>query len=458
MSKGTEKFWTHLLTVAAFVALFLGWVGFILYKAGALPTFEGSYAFTVDVDSASLLAPGARVTVAGAEVGKIDKIGRSSDGAGAQLTLRLFDKKVFPLPSDSKLQIRSRSPVGENYVSIDVGKAGTTIADGGTMARADVAPLVDVDEILSVLNGSRKADAQRMLANFGEALTGRGRSLNQTLAGASPTVHYGAQVVDVLHRQRETVASLVDHLGRVTAAVGERGAAIHQIADRGLVAMTAIADRDRALASTLRELPPTLAEIKSATQTVGNVSDKATPVVANLASAVVDLRPAVQALPRSAKSGRAVIARLSAANPTLDKVLRSGTAAMKPLKAALPNLRSTFCQLTPMLRYLLPYKHDLLQFPIHLGSAANPYDATGHLVNLVPLLNEGSVSGAPPQVQNAVKTLLQSGLFLPQKTTNFDPYMKPGQIGKAASTGSEPSGPASIAKSGYTYPHVEADC
>jgi hypothetical protein len=94
----------------------------------------------------------------------------------------------------------------------------------------------------------------------------------------------------------------------------------------------------------------------------------------------------------------------------------------------------------------------------HLGSGSNSYDPTGHLLRLIPVVNENSLSGAPPAILDATRTLLQSGAFLPQKTINYDPFMKPGEIGKTASTGSYPYGPASLKASGYKYPHVTADC
>lgn len=461
MSKGRDGFLGHTLTLAAFVAVFLGWCGFILYQAGVLPTFSKSYTVKADVPTAGLLTPGARVTVAGVEVGSVREIQRaSSTGPGAVLTLKFTDDRVTPLPKDSTIAVRTRSQVGEQYVSIDVGRSTNMLKAGDTLASSQAEPLVDVDQILSVLSGKRREEARTMLEDTGLALTGRGKDLNATLSGVYPVVRNGKAVVDVLHRQRGTVAQLVDQLGRVTAAVGDRGTAIHTIADQGVTALRAIGARDTELASTLRELPATLAEVRKATATVASVSDRAAPVVSNLAGALADVRPAVQDLPSAAKDGRAVVNTLHTVNPALDRLLRSATAATKPLPAALPNVRTVFCQLNPALRYLEPYKEDLLQSAFHLGSASNAYDATGHLVRLLPIVNENSLSGAPPAVLDAAHKLISTGDFVPQKVINYDPYMKPGQIGKSSATGSHgyPSGPEELKASGYKYPHVTADC
>lgn len=459
MSKGREGFFGHVVTVALFTAVFLAWCGFILYQAGALPSFTNSYEVKADVASAALLTPGARVTIAGAEVGSVAKVERADEvGPGSRLTLDITDERVTPLPVDSRLQIRTRSQVGENYVSISVGKEDASVPDGGTLAASQADQLVDVDRVLSVLSGDTKERARTMLRELGSTLTGRGDELNQTLSAASPVVRQGSTVVDVLHRQRTTVAQLVDQLGRVSAAVGERGAAIETIADRGTTALQAIADRDRELSASVRELPSTLTSVRRASATVGAVTGRVAPVVTNLSDAVRRLRPAVRALAPAARDGRAVVASLAKANPELDSLLKNATRATKLLPATLPQIRGIFCQLNPALRHILPYKEDLLQSAFHLGSGSNSYDATGHLVRLVPLLNEGSLSGAPPAVLAAGRTLLASGAFLPQKLTRYDPFLKPGEIGKNVAKPSDPTGPKSLRDSGFKYPRVEADC
>ncbi|WP_372787856.1 MlaD family protein [Paraconexibacter sp.] len=459
MSKGRDGFAGHLLTVALFTGVFVAWCGFILYQAGALPSFNKPYEVKAQVASAALLTPGARVTVAGVEVGSVTKVERADPlGPGSRLTLDITDDRVTPLPTDSRLQIRTRSQVGENYVSIDVGKEDSSVPSGGSLAPEQADQLVDVDQVLSVLSGPTKQRARTMLRELGTTLAGRGKDLNRTLSAANPVVRQGSKVVSTLHRQRTTVAQLVDQLGRVSAAVGERGTAIESIAYRGTTALQAIADRDAELASSIRELPSTLASVRRASTTVGSVSGRVTPVVTNLADAVRRLRPAVEALTPAARDGRALIASLSRANPELDRLLRGATRATKLLPNALPKVRGVFCQLNPALRHVLPYKDDLLESAFHLGSGSNSYDATGHLVRLVPLLNEGSLSGAPPAVLEASKTLLASGAFLPQKLTRYSPFLEPGEIGKNVAKPSDPSSPATLRDSGFKYPRVKADC
>ena len=128
---------------------------------------------------------------------------------------------------------------------------------------------------------------------------------------------------------------------------------------------------------------------------------------------------------------------------------------------ALPNIGQILCELNPLLRYAAPYEEDLLQVLFHLSSSSHAYDATGHTIRLSPIVNENTLMGSPPQVLAASRTLLQSGAFTGQtKKINYDPYMRPGTIGKSNSlnSGGNVTGPASLKASGFKYPRVEADC
>jgi hypothetical protein len=58
-----------------------------------------------------------------------------------------------------------------------------------------------------------------------------------------------------------------------------------------------------------------------------------------------------------------------------------------------------------------------------------------------------------------MKVLLQSGLFMASKSTAYDPYMKPGQIGTTvAPRNGKPRNADEWTAMGGKYPRVKADC
>jgi phospholipid/cholesterol/gamma-HCH transport system substrate-binding protein len=460
MNKGRGGVTGHMITIAIFAAVFLVWCLYIFYESGALPTVGKKYTVNAIVPTSALLTPGARVTVAGAEVGSVKSIQRADDvGPNAKLELEITDDRVTPLPDDSVVQIRTRTQVGENYVSVRVGKAARTVADGGELGLANAEELVSVDQILSVLQGETRDRTRTLLREFGAALSGRGAELNQTISGFNDFAKHSGDLVGALHQNRDDTANIVDHLGRLMSAVGDRGAALDTIASRGYTAFRAIGDRDAQLVATLRELPSTLASVRRATTTIGDVSDRSTPVVSNLAAAVADLEPAVRDFAPTAEAGLRLVRSIDPARVPVGNALQALARVGRTLPAAGGPIEQTVCSLNPALRFLNPYAKDLLTPVWGLGAASNSYDATGHLIRMAATENETALSGAPPEVLKAAKVLLQSGLLIPSKSTAYDAYMKPGQIGKAAAPrNGKPDNADEQTAMGYKYPRVTADC
>lgn len=455
----------HVTVVLGFVVTFAALFIYILYQAGAIALFQTTYDVNALVPSANFLAPGARVTAAGAEVGRVTSVTRTGPlSPDAKIAMRLTDDRVFPLPSDSEIQLRTRSQVGENYVNIVVGAAKTTIPNHGSLGLDHAAPFVSTDQVLDILHGRTRQQARTLLQQLGTDLLGRGQQLNQTLGSTSVFVDQGVQMLNTLVPQRAQIGQLVDQLGHLTAAIGDRTQAIEVTARQGTATLQALAAREGQLTQVLHDLPGLMSAVRSTTDVVGNVSDHAAPVVSNLAAATAQLRPAVAALAPAARDGRTVITSLQDAIPSLDALLKAAPPAIGSSRngstgvlADVTPIRSVFCQLNPALTYLKPYTASFWSIIPHLGSSSNPYDAIGHIVRLVPLINENSLAGAPPAIEQAAHQLLSSGLFLPDKVISLNPYPKPGAVGNDIAHSGDPSTPAQFGKT-YTYPRIHAAC
>ncbi|MCW3016198.1 MAG: virulence factor Mce family protein [Solirubrobacterales bacterium] len=444
----------HLLTaVLAGAAAFAAFAGF--YVTGGGVDLRGGYQLNAIVPTSASVTAGSRVTMAGVRVGRITGVRRS--GAGTAIEMHITDDRVVPLPADSRVTLRQRTPVGENYVSITPGSSTVRVPSGGALRSAD--EYVDLDQILSILSGPQKARARALIQGTAAGVRGRGDGLNELLGGAAGTLSSGSGVLDSLAVNRQHVAQLVVRLGAVSSAVGERAASVRVIADKGLASLRAVARRDQALSRLLGELPGTLDQVRATSTRLSTVSRVAAPVVANLAAGLKEVRPAVRSLRPAAQEGRAVVRGLSATAPGLGRTLRRAQSLSAPLAAALPQLRLALCQVNPAVRYLKPYAPDLSSWFIGLGSASNSYDAIGHLIRLTPIVNENSVVGLPDNVSRAAHTLLRAGFLSKVSGLTLRPYPQPGMVGKdAAGPGDTLTGPADVAASGYRFPHVEADC
>jgi len=447
--------------IAWFVVTVGGSVALCVWLMGInnqLPTFGSKYEVNTVLSTVAALSKDSKVTMSGVTVGKVGAIKRK--GVGAEVTLRITDERVTPIPADSRIALRMRTPLSENYFEISPGASRSRLPSGSTVPVNQTNQYVDVDEILSTLQGTTRIRARKLLQGVGGAVDGRGEDLNRLIAGAAGTVSDGSRFMRTAARNRKAVRRVVLQLANVTGAVGERYEAIEEVGTQGLAALRAVAGRDRALRSTLNELPSTLGQVRATTQTLDSVSRTATPVVRNVQGALHDLRPAVKRLRPATRIGRDVVSQLGAAAPGLASTLRRVRSLSGPTAAALPQVTKALCQLNPIVRYARPYTDDIIQTIVGLFSGSNSYDALGHTLRMAPTLNDSSIVGAPPEVNRAAHTLLHTGLFAKTRgSLTWDPYPPPGQIGKSSAAGRKLlMGPKDLAASGYKYPRTHADC
>jgi phospholipid/cholesterol/gamma-HCH transport system substrate-binding protein len=449
----------HVVTVVICAVVAFGWLAFIFVKSGVVTQLDGSgYQLHVMMPTAASLTDGDRVTMAGIQVGEITGVTR--DNFDADVSVTLTDSRVYPIPADSRIEIRQHTPVGENYLSITRGTSSRMLPSGSVVPLSQTNEYVDVDQILSVLQGQTRDRARQLFESLGGSLGGRGGQLNTVVGQAAGAISNVSELTDdVLYPDRSSVGDLVQALGSVASAIGSRSQDITTIANQGITALTALRNRDRALAQTLDVLPATLTRLHALADTLGSVSGQATPVLTNLANAVTALKPAILALPAASKEGRSVLSSLSTAAPELRGTLTQATALSKPLSSVLPTVRSTLCQVNPMLRYAQGRAYPILSILLGLGSASNSYDATGHLIRLFPVVGATSAAGLPTSVEQAELNLLNSDILGPSTALSYDAYPQPSALGTDHADPSGPQGPSQVqAKSGYVYPHVTAEC
>jgi phospholipid/cholesterol/gamma-HCH transport system substrate-binding protein len=436
--------------------LAFGLLLFYLGIGGGLPSLHKTYHVRALLPTSGSLTQGARVTMAGARVGRIASVSRR--GLGALVDMQIDDGRVTPIPRDSRVLLRDRTPVGESYLTIFPGRSRAKLPSNGVLPMTQADDHVDVDQLLSVFQGQTRERARQLIQGLGGALAGQGRRLNTLVGGTAGALGQGSLVVRTLANDRAQVGRLVQQLGDVAAAVGERGTAVMQLGRQGLASFRAIASRDDALRRLLDELPSTLAQVHTTATTLSSVTDRAAPVVANLAVALREVRPAVRRLYPAAQVGRSAVRELGAAAPSLQVTLRRLEELAAPAASALPQVRSTLCQVNPVIRYAKPYIPDITTAVVGLSSASNSYDALGHLIRLTPIITDNTLVGLPANVSTAAHTLLHAGLLSKSNGLSWDPYPAPGQTGVSSASGKTVLGPEALGKTGYKYPRILADC
>jgi phospholipid/cholesterol/gamma-HCH transport system substrate-binding protein len=154
---------------------------FLAYNANNGLPFVSTYNLKARVPNANALVKGNEVRIGGARVGVVKSVVPVQTGGGgvaAELSLSL-DKNVEPLPLNSTMIIRPKSPLGLKYLQIVPGNSSKGFAAGETIPLSAARPEpVDIDQFFDMFDEKTRTAIQRNLAGFGNALAGRGPQIN----------------------------------------------------------------------------------------------------------------------------------------------------------------------------------------------------------------------------------------------------------------------------------------
>lgn len=446
---------SHLLTTLGGALFVVAALTGLMFYAGIWRTGSG-YEVSAFVANARGIAKDSTVTIAGLKAGRVTRIRRN--GTDAILTMRI-DRGPTPLPVDSKVQLRLRSLAGEAYVQVFPGHSPQRVRAGGSLGLAQSEEYTEVDQILSRLAGPGERRTRDALQGAGGSLDGQGRRLNRTLGGAAALVTDSPPLTSTMAVHRRQLADIVQNLGVVMRAVGDRTAAVAGFARGARTTFRAVGARDVALGRTLRQLPGLVRSVRATSRTIDATAPRISPAVDHLAGAMRRITPAVRRLGTASRSGLRMVDALGDASPALRTTLRHVETLRGPAVAALPQLHALTCQVNPMLRYIEPYAKDLGAFFEDFGAAVNWYDTAGHqlMVSLEAPPN-GLLRGVANQpASDAVQTLLNFGVLNRTGTENgYDARPLPGQMGDTV-RGRGLTGPAQFGAR-FTYPRVTADC
>jgi ABC-type transporter Mla subunit MlaD len=171
---------------------------FLAYNANNGLPFVSSYDLTARVPNANALVKGNEVRIGGARVGTVRSVDpvQLEDGAVvADLALQL-DKSAEPLPVDSTMIIRPKSPLGLKYLQIVPGESSESFESGDTIPLEAARPEgVDIDQFFTMFDEPTRDAIKRNLSGFGTALGGRGAQLNNAFGALRGLVESGQPVL-----------------------------------------------------------------------------------------------------------------------------------------------------------------------------------------------------------------------------------------------------------------------
>jgi len=231
----------HELAVGALLIIALAILAYLAVQVGAFRMQAGKYHVQAVFEHAGGVVEGALVSVAGVDVGSVDRIWVEDNQAWMELAI---DEDLL-LPRDTSAAIRARSVLGEKYVQLIPGAAqGTQLADGDRIA-ATVGQ-VEIDEMVNAMGPLVAAvdpdDMAAALSTISDALADDPERLERMLGDTEAMLHNlrvaseqapalvteGRQAVAELRGMAAELRPMID---RSDALLGELERAVGPMAD-----------------------------------------------------------------------------------------------------------------------------------------------------------------------------------------------------------------------------------
>jgi ABC-type transporter Mla subunit MlaD len=296
---------------------------FLSYNANSGLPFVPTYDLTVRVPDAAGLVRGNEVRIGGKRVGVIEEI-RAVAGEGGTDPVSELDVALLttlePLPADSVVTVRPRSPLGLKYLELKPGVSDDGVEAGTTLPLRAARPIVELDQVINAFDASSRRALREVLDGLAPGFAGRGAEFNVLLAEAPGLLRdagrVAANVSDPDTRLRRLVVS-ADRLTGELAPVAATGGSALEHADTTAGALDAAGP---ALGETIGETPPTQAAAISAFR-------EARPLLTDAATLARDIRPGVRLLPRAAEE--------------LDRALDEGVPVLRRAVALAARLEDT---------------------------------------------------------------------------------------------------------------------
>jgi phospholipid/cholesterol/gamma-HCH transport system substrate-binding protein len=381
----------RLLTMVAFAASCIGLLLFLWISFGGTTSLSPrGYEISAEFNDATELGSQADVRISGVDVGKVISVSLDRH-TGLTRAVMEIDPQFAPRPINTRAILRQKTLLGETYIELSPGSpSARKLPDGTTLPRGQIAPTVQLDEILSTFDPKTRQAFETWMQQDGIALTNRGEDLNAALAELYPFATNVDSVLAVLNRDSAATSTLLNDGGQVFSAIAHSPAALQQLIVNANGAFSATAAQSTALAQTIQAFPPFLLATKTTVDRVARFAQTTKPLVDELRPAAVQLSPALKSLAVLAPQLKSLLVNVGplthaskAGVPALERFLDD---SVPLLTRATPYLGGVI----PVIDYINTYRREIAGFFAN-GTASGQATAPG-LVNSSKLLHYVRIS------------------------------------------------------------------
>jgi phospholipid/cholesterol/gamma-HCH transport system substrate-binding protein len=292
-----------------------------------------------ELSTAQAVTPGQgqTVNVAGVEVGEISGV-RLEDGK-AIVTLKLEEDSV-PVYRNASVLLRPKTGLKDMVAELTPGtKAAGALDDGARIPIGQTLPDVNLDEVLSALDGDTRDYLVMLLSGGAEGLKGNGRELANTIRRFEPTARDTRAIAEQLAKRRANIKRAIHNFSLVVDELGGKDDQLAEFVENSNAVFASLASQDANLRATLRELPSTLTATRTALGKAEVLADELGPTLQAL-------RPGAQALGPALRQTRPFLRETT---PVIRDEIRPFVRASRPLVTELRPAMRDLSALTPKL-------------------------------------------------------------------------------------------------------------
>jgi virulence factor Mce-like protein len=404
-----ELFAITVFVLSCFAVLLYLWITF----GGSAPLRPKGYEVQADFAEATLLAQTGDVRISGVPVGHVVKMERHGNRTRVTMEIK---SRYAPIPSNTRAMLRLKTLFGETYVELTPGsRTAPKMRDGGLLPDAQVAPSVELDEVLKTFTPRTRASFQTWLQTQANALQGRGPDINAGLASLPGFVDSADKLLVTLDAQSEAVRRLVSSTGDFFGAISERDGELRGLVTDANHLFETTAARNEDLAGVFRELPRFEREATLTLPQLTSFAHEARPVVKRLQPAATAADPLFKDFNRLAPQFDGFFERLdevvAAAKPGLpifDRILGRIPGLLEAFQPVLRNVN-------PLVDYIGQNKREVTAFFANVSAASQIRDMTP---NALHFLRTSQTLG--PEAATVYPRALGS--------TRLNPYFAPGAM------------------------------
>jgi ABC-type transporter Mla subunit MlaD len=394
------------------LAIAVGIVGVIValvVGVGAGDDESGDYKVRAIFNNAAFAIPGEDVMIAGAKVGKVDKL-EVTDDLRAAVILKIDDPGFQDFRQDAECQIRLQSVIGEKLVQClptqprPEGEPPPPplrkIPEGQDGAGQRLLPVeqtltpVGEDLIRGVMRRPYRERFGIILNEFGAGLAGRGKDLRKVIRGANPALRELDKVLKILADQNRLLADGARAGDRVLAEWAAKRENVSDLIVQANITAQATAEERANLERNFEQFPEFLRELKPTMERLGSLSEEMTPVVRDLGIVGEDVSRILRTLGPFSRAG---IPAFQTLGDTAD-VGRKALPAAEPTIETVGVLTSDARSLSTNLSKLLTSLRDedgierLMDLIYYVALSTNGYDQFGHYLRTTLLAGCNSLA------------------------------------------------------------------